>query len=157
VDTDQTINRTTEIQAMTEQTHSEMAEHTTAPVPAMKLELVPIPVTDIDVARAFYADNVGFNVDLDVTPREGIRIVQLTPPGSACSIVLGKGLPGIAMQPGSVRGIHLVVTGIEKIREALIARGVGMGEVVDMGGVKYAGFSDPDGNTWTLQEMPWRS
>jgi predicted enzyme related to lactoylglutathione lyase len=146
-----------EAQAMAEQTHGDMAEQTTESIPSMKLELVPIPVADIDIAKAFYADNVGFNVDLDVSPREGIRIVQLTPPGSSCSIVLGAGLPGIAMQPGSVRGIHLVVTGIEKVREALIARGVIMGEVVDMGGVKYAGFSDPDGNTWTLQEMPWRS
>lgn len=132
-------------------------QHAVADAPTMKLELVPIPVADIDRAKAFYAEQVGFNVDLDVRPGETVRIVQLTPPGSSCSIVLGSGLPGIAMEPGSIRGIHLVVSGIETVRAMLVGRGVAMGEIVDMGGVKYASFSDPDGNTWTLQEMPWRS
>jgi len=125
---------------------------------SMKLELIPIPVTDIDRAKTFYADNVGFNVDHDVTPANGVRIVQLTPPGSACSIVLGKGVGEFdIMQPGAVRGLHLVVDDIAVARETLLARGVGMGAIDDMGGIKYSAFSDPDGNTWTLQEITQRS
>lgn len=84
----------------------------------MKLELVPIPVTDMDRAKAFYADAVGFKVDHDVTPAEGVRIVQLTPPGSACSIVLGQGVGEFdSMQPGAVKGLHLVVDDITAVRE----------------------------------------
>src|SRR6516165_8239540 len=124
----------------------------------MKLELMQIPVTDIDRAKAFYVEKVGFDVDVDVQPNETIRIVQLTPPGSACSIGLWTGLPNMVMQPGSVKGLHLVVGDISSARSALIERGVEMGEVEEHDqGVKYAAFSDPDGNTWTLQEMPWRS
>ncbi len=124
----------------------------------MKFELVPMPVTDIDRAKDFYVENVGFNVDVDVRVGDAIRVVQLTPPGSACSICLTAGLPNIAMQPGSLRGLHLVVKDIYEARETLIARGVAVGEVdVQDRGVKYAAFSDPDGNTWALQEMPWRS
>jgi catechol 2,3-dioxygenase-like lactoylglutathione lyase family enzyme len=120
----------------------------------MKLELVPIPVTDIDRAKAFYADAVGFQVDHDVTPADGVRIVQLTPPGSACSIVLGKGIGEFdSMQPGAVRGLHLVVDDISAVRDLLLARNVNMGEIDDMGGIKYSAFRDPDGNTWTLQEI----
>jgi catechol 2,3-dioxygenase-like lactoylglutathione lyase family enzyme len=124
----------------------------------MKLELMQIPVTDIDRARAFYVDQVGFEVDVDVRPNDTVRIIQLTPPGSACSIGLWAGLPNMEMQPGSVKGMHLVVGDIHEAREALMGRGVRVGEVEEHDqGVKYAAFSDPDGNTWTLQEMPWRS
>jgi catechol 2,3-dioxygenase-like lactoylglutathione lyase family enzyme len=123
----------------------------------MKLELVPVPVSDIDRAKAFYVEKIGFNVDHDVRPNDSVRVVQLTPPGSACSIVLGTGLPGINMPSGSLRGLHLVVKDIIRSREALAARGVAVGEVVDMGGIKFVSFSDPDGNTWVLQEIPARS
>lgn len=124
----------------------------------MKLELVPVPVTDVDRAKAFYTEQVGFHADLDVQPDSTIRIVQLTPPGSGCSIVLSTGLPAIAMPPGSLRGLHLVVGDVAAARAALIERGVAMGEIDEHEqGIKYAAFSDPDGNTWTLQEMPWRS
>jgi catechol 2,3-dioxygenase-like lactoylglutathione lyase family enzyme len=124
----------------------------------MKLELVPIPVSDIDRAKAFYVDQLGFSEDLDVRPTDSIRVVQLTPPGSACSIVLGAGLPLIEMEPGSIRGIHLVIKDIDEARRALISRGVDVDEIDDQGrGVKYAGFKDPEGNSWTLQEMAWRS
>jgi predicted enzyme related to lactoylglutathione lyase len=124
----------------------------------MKVELVPIPVTDVDKAKTFYADQVGFRVDVDVRPADGVRVVQLTPPGSGCSIGLGTGLAAYEAAPGSVRGLHLVVDGIERARAELIARGVDVGEVQDVGGgVRYAGFADPDGNGWTLQEMAWRT
>jgi catechol 2,3-dioxygenase-like lactoylglutathione lyase family enzyme len=123
----------------------------------MKLELVPIPVTDVDRAKAFYAEQLGFVVDVDVRPAEGIRVVQLTPPGSACSIGLGTGIPVYEAPPGSVRGLHLVVNDIEKARAELVGRGVDVGAVQDLGGVRYAAFEDPDGNGLTLQEMPWRT
>ena len=126
----------------------------------MKLELVPMPVTDIDRAKRFYVDMVGFNEDLDVQPTEGVRIVQLTPTGSACSIVLSTGLPALAdMAPGTIKGLHLVVSDINHAREELVSRGVDVGEIDDSagGGVKYAHFSDPDGNTLVLQEMAWRT
>jgi uncharacterized protein YndB with AHSA1/START domain/catechol 2,3-dioxygenase-like lactoylglutathione lyase family enzyme len=128
-----------------------------API-AMKLELVPIPVSDVDRAKAFYTGTLGFVDDVDITLGEGVRFCQLTPPSSACSIMLSTGLPFEASPPGSLRWLHLVVKDIEQARKELSARGVEMGEVVDVGrGVLYSGFSDPDGNTWTLQEMPWRS
>jgi predicted enzyme related to lactoylglutathione lyase len=124
----------------------------------MKLELVPIPVTDVDRAKAFYTDQLGFVADVDVRPADGVRVVQLTPPGSACSIGLGTGLAAYEAEPGTVRGLHLVVQDIEKARAELLGRGVDVGEPQDVGGgVKYAGFTDPDGNSWTLQEMPWRT
>jgi catechol 2,3-dioxygenase-like lactoylglutathione lyase family enzyme len=124
----------------------------------MKLELVPVPVEDIDLAKAFYVHRLGFVQDVDVRPTESVRVVQLTPPGSACSIVLGAGLPLIAMEPGSIRGLHLVVKDIGEARRSLIAKGVEIGEIDDQGGgVKYAFFSDPEGNSWTVQEMRWRS
>ena len=124
----------------------------------MKLELVPIPVSDIDRAKAFYVEKLGFVEDLDVTPRQGVRVVQLTPPQSACSIVLGKGMPAIEMPPGSVKGLHLVVADVAKARDAVVRRGVEVSDIrEEAGGVKYALFSDPDGNTWTFQEMPWRT
>ena len=125
----------------------------------MKLELVPVPVSDVDRAKAFYVEKLGFNPDHDTRVGDAMRVVQLTPPGSACSIVIGTGMPDISeMRPGSVRGLHLVVGDIEKARAALAGRGVEVGEVVEYDrGVKYVPFSDPDGNSWVLQEMPWRS
>ena len=124
----------------------------------MKLELVPIPVADVDRAAAFYVEQLGFVKDVDVRPVEGVRVVQLTPPGSACSIGVGTGLPVYEAPPGSVRGLHLVVTDIEKARAELVDRGVEVGPVQDVGGgVLYAAFEDPDGNGWTLQYMPWRT
>jgi predicted enzyme related to lactoylglutathione lyase len=124
----------------------------------MKLELVPVPVTDVDRAKAFYAEQLGFAVDVDVRPADGVRVVQLTPPGSACSIGLGTGLGAYEAEPGSLRGLHLVVADIEQARAELLGRGVDVGEVTDVGGgVRYAGLQDPDGNSLTLQEMPWRT
>ena len=123
-----------------------------------KLELVPIPISDVDRAKAFYAERVGFNVDLDVSaatdPRvsDERRVVQLTPPGSACSITFGIGV--VDTSPGSVQGLHLVVSDINAARAELLERGVDVGEVEDLGGVLYAPFSDPDGNGWTLQQLP---
>ena len=119
-----------------------------------KLELIPVPVTDIDRAKNFYQEQVGFRLDHDVRPNASVRVVQLTPPGSGCSIVLAAGLAGLAMPAGSLRGLHLVVATIEQARAELAGRGVAMGEVQDMGGVKFAPFADPDGNTWVLQELP---
>ena len=125
----------------------------------MKLELVPIPVSDVDRAKAFYAEKVGFEVDLDVNaandPRvpDTIRVVQLTPPGSACSISIGTGI--VDTPPGSVQGLHLVISDIEAARAELVEQGVEVGEVQDLGGVLYASFDDPDGNGWTLQQLPY--
>lgn len=120
----------------------------------MKLELVPVPVTDVDRAKTFY-EQAGFDLNVDVEPREGMRVVQYTPPGSACSIVFGTGMPGISgMEPGSVKGLHLVVDDIDAARSELGGRGVEVGEVDDMQGVKYVPFRDPDGNLWLLQEFP---
>ena len=125
----------------------------------MKLELVPVPVADVDRAKEFYGQKLGFAEDVDVRPADGVRVVQLTPPGSACSIGIGTGLAVYEdSPPGSVKGLHLVVTDIETARAELVSRGVDVGPVQDVGGgVKYAGFADPDGNTLTLQEMPWRT
>jgi predicted enzyme related to lactoylglutathione lyase len=125
----------------------------------MKLELVILPVTDVDRAKAFYRDRLGFTEDVDVRPHDGVRVVQLTPPGSACSITIGTGLPAFTdMTPGTVKGLYLVVADIEKARTELTDRGVDVGPVEDVGGgVKYAWISDPDGNTFTLQEMAWRT
>jgi catechol 2,3-dioxygenase-like lactoylglutathione lyase family enzyme len=128
------------------------------PVPpgALLLELVLVPVTDLDRAKAFYRDQLGFRLDVDVKPSEGVRIVQLTPPGSACSITLAEGVPHVEMPAGMLRGLHLVVADIEAARAQLLERGVEVSEVEDLGGVLYAYFADPDGNTWCLQHMPWR-
>jgi catechol 2,3-dioxygenase-like lactoylglutathione lyase family enzyme len=125
----------------------------------MKLELVPLPVTDVDRAKAFYVDRLGFGVDVDVQPNDAVRIVQLTPPGSACSIFIGKGIPEIdQMAPGAVKALHLVVADVEASRAALVERGVEMGDIEKHDqGIKYSAFSDHDGNSWTLQEMPWRA
>jgi catechol 2,3-dioxygenase-like lactoylglutathione lyase family enzyme len=126
-----------------------------APDIEMRLEVVPIPVSDVDAAKAFYTERVGFHLDHDVRPNEGMRVVQLTPPGSACSVVLGEGLP--LGEPGSVKGVQLVVEDVDAVREALAGRGVPVGEVVQMGpegtpGSRYVFFEDPDGNVWAVQE-----
>ncbi len=124
----------------------------------MKLELIPLPVSDVDRALAFYADQVGFTKDHDVQPAEGIRVVQLTPEGSGCSIGFGTGLDVYKGEPGSVRGVHLVVEDIDATRAELVGRGVEVGEIRDFGGgVRGADFADPDGNTFELQEMAWRT
>jgi catechol 2,3-dioxygenase-like lactoylglutathione lyase family enzyme len=123
----------------------------------LALELVPVPVTSIERAKAFYTDRLGFHVDHDVRPASTVRVVQLTPPGSACSILLSTGLSTVEMNPGTLRGLHLVVDDIVNTREKLTDRGVEVGEVEDLGGMLYAGFGDPDGNTWTLQEITGRA
>jgi predicted enzyme related to lactoylglutathione lyase len=124
-------------------------------VPDMKLELVPVPVSDVDRAKAFYVEKAGFNLEVDVQISDTMRVVQFTPPGSACSIVFGTGMGELTdMQPGSVKGLHLVVADIHEAREALVKRGLEVGEVSDVNGVMYAGFNDPDGNLWLLQEFP---
>jgi catechol 2,3-dioxygenase-like lactoylglutathione lyase family enzyme len=123
----------------------------------MKLELVPIPVGDVDRAKAFYTDQVGFHADLDERFGEEFRVVQLTPPGSACSICIGVGI--IQTLPGSVQALHLVVPDIHATRAELLGRGVEISEVQAMGApgkptVLYAYFNDPDGNGWALQQLP---
>jgi predicted enzyme related to lactoylglutathione lyase len=125
----------------------------------MKVELVPLPVADVERAKRFYIDQVGCNEDVDVQPAEGVRVVQLTPPGSACSLSLSTGLPHIStMLPGTLHGLHLVVGDIAQARAELVQRGVDVSDITDVGGgVKYAWFCDPDGNTLTLQEMGWRT
>ena len=123
----------------------------------MKLELIPLPVSDVDRAIAFYADQLGFTKDVDVQPSAGVRVVQLTPEGSGCSIGFGTGLDVYAGEPGSVRGVHLVVEDLDQARAELLGRGVEVGEIHDFGGgVRGANFSDPDGNSFELQEMAWR-
>ncbi len=123
-------------------------------VPNMRLELVPVPVTDIDRAKDFYL-KAGFGNLHDTQVTESMRVVQFTPPGSSCAIVFGTGMgPLTEMKPGSVKGLHLVVEDIEVSRVALLKRGIEMGEVQDMGGVKYSWFSDPDGNLWAIQQWP---
>ena len=133
---------------------------------ALKLELVLIPVTDVDRAKTFYVERLGFSLDVDHQPNEEFRVVQMTPPGSACSITIGIGISDA--EPGSYRGTHLVVTDIEAARAELVGRGVDVSETRHMTpegwkpGVdpehqrynSFADFADPDGNTWVLQEVP---
>ena len=118
----------------------------------LRLELIPLPSTDVDASKEFYVDRVGFNLDHDVQPGNGLRVVQLTPPGSACSIVVGVGIS----DPDAPRvlNLHLVVDDVEEARARLASKDVDVSVVSDMGGVKYAYFSDPDGNSWALQELP---
>ena len=123
----------------------------------MKLELIPLPVSDVDRAIAFYRDRLGFAVDVDVRPADGVRVVQMTPEGSGCSIGFGTGLDVYDGEPGSVRGVHLVVEDVDAARAELRARGVEVGDVHDFGGgVRGANFADPDGNSFELQDMAWR-
>ncbi|MGH3136841.1 MAG: VOC family protein [Gaiellaceae bacterium] len=130
-----------------------------------KLELVLLPVSDVDRAKAFYTEKVGFGLDVDHQPNDEFRVVQMTPPGSACSVTIGIGIT--SAEPGSYRGTHLVVADIEAARAELVARGVDVGEIRHMGSAgwapgadpehrdyaSFADFADPDGNTWALQEV----
>jgi catechol 2,3-dioxygenase-like lactoylglutathione lyase family enzyme len=116
----------------------------------MRLEVIQVPVTDVDKAKSFYTDQLGFALDHDVEYIPGVRVVQLTPPGSAASIVIGTGMNG--MSPGSLEGLQLVVPDMASTREELLQRGAGISEVQDMGGIAFAYFSDPDGNRWVIQE-----
>jgi catechol 2,3-dioxygenase-like lactoylglutathione lyase family enzyme len=130
-----------------------------------RLEVVLIPVADVDRAKAFYIDKCGFKLDVDHQPNEDFRVVQITPPGSACSLTIGKGLTDAA--PGSYRGTHLIVSDIQGARAELVGRGVAVSDIRHMGpngwqpGVdpehhdyaSFADFSDPEGNTWVLQEV----
>jgi catechol 2,3-dioxygenase-like lactoylglutathione lyase family enzyme len=120
----------------------------------MKLELVIIPVSDVDRAKAFYTGKVGFNADYDVVVSDEIRFVQLTPPGSACSIAIGKGL--VEGEPGSVRGLQMVVADIEAAHAELAERGAEVSDIQDLDWGRFIFFSDPDGNKWALQQLPPR-
>src|SRR5689334_23115988 len=119
-----------------------------------KLELIAVPVSDVDRAKAFYADQVGFNADHDHTVSDEIRFVQLTPPGSACSIALGKGIS--TALPGSVQGLQLVVPDVHAARDELVSRGVDVSGVQDFPWGSFVFFSDPDGNGWAVQQLPPR-
>ena len=130
-----------------------------------KLELVVVPVSDVDRAKAFYVDKAGFGVDVDTRPTDNIRVVQLSPPGSSCSIAIGVGIG--QSEPGSTKGLHLVVTDIEAARTELVERGVDIGEPFHFGAegrmsgvdperadyATFLTFDDPDGNTWLVQEV----
>lgn len=119
-----------------------------------KLELVAIPVSDVDRAKAFYTDSLGFNADHDHQVSEQIRFVQLTPPGSACSIAIGNGI--VEGEPGSAAGLQLVVDDIEAAHSELGGRGVAVGEVQDFPWGRFIFFTDPDGNRWSVQQLPAR-
>ena len=121
----------------------------------LKLELVPIPVSDVDRAKAFYTEKAGFNADHDHRVSDGIRFVQLTPPGSACSIAIGKGL-GSDAAPGSVQGMQMVVSDVDAARAELAGRGVDVSEIQDFPWGRFVFFSDPDGNRWAVQEAQRR-
>jgi catechol 2,3-dioxygenase-like lactoylglutathione lyase family enzyme len=132
-----------------------------------KLELVLVPVTDVERAKAFYTEKLGFSLDVDHQPSESFRVVQMTPPGSACSITIGVGIT--SAEPGSYRGTHLVVSDVEAAHAELVSRGVEISDVrhmtangwaagpepdrADYG--SFAEFADPDGNTWVVQEVGW--
>ena len=116
-----------------------------------KLELVIIPVSDIDRAKAFYTDKAGFSADHDHTVSEAIRFVQLTPPGSACSIAIGKGITDAA--PGSVVGLQMVVPDIEAAHDDLVKRGAEVSEIQELAWGRFVFFADPDGNKWAVQQL----
>jgi catechol 2,3-dioxygenase-like lactoylglutathione lyase family enzyme len=120
----------------------------------MKLELVPVPVTDVDRAKAFYVEQVGFHDDVDVRVSETLRFVQLTPPGSACSVVLGEGTTEMA--PGSQQGLQMVVADAAAARAELLERGVSVSDVDVQPWGSFVFFADPDGNSWALQQRPPR-
>ena len=120
----------------------------------MKLELVIVPVSDVDRAKSFYSDKVGFNPDQDHVVKPGLRFIQLTPPGSGCSIAIGEGLT--EMKPGSLKGLQMVVKDAEAARELLVKNGVDASEVEVMPWGSFTYFEDPDGNTWSVQQLPPR-
>jgi catechol 2,3-dioxygenase-like lactoylglutathione lyase family enzyme len=117
-----------------------------------KIELVALPVTDVDRAKSFYVDQVGFNADHDYQVNEQLRFVQLTPPGSACSVVLGTGITEMA--PGSQKGVQMVVADAAAARQQLLDHGVQASEIDVQPWGSFVYFSDPDGNTWSLQQLP---
>ncbi len=119
-----------------------------------KIELIIIPVTDVDRAKAFYVDQVGFHADFDQRVDENIRFVQLTPPGSACSIAFGQGLTDA--EPGSVKGMQIVIADADQAHAELSSRGVPVSEVQDLDWGRFVFFNDPDGNAWSLQQLPKR-
>src|SRR6187402_1280856 len=119
-----------------------------------KLELIAVPVSDVDRAKAFYVDQVGFHADLDNRVSDELRFVQLTPPGSACSIAIGTGITDMA--PGSQKGIQIVIEDADLARAELVARGVDAGEIQVLPWGRFVFFADPDGNTWSLQELKRR-
>jgi catechol 2,3-dioxygenase-like lactoylglutathione lyase family enzyme len=116
-----------------------------------RLEVVVVPVSDVDRAKAFYSERMGFDVDHDSHPSDGVRVVQLTPPGSGCSIVIGTGLP--PMEPGSIKGLQLVVDDMDAALADLGGRGLDVGEVQMLKGFKFVFINDPDGNGWAVQEI----
>jgi catechol 2,3-dioxygenase-like lactoylglutathione lyase family enzyme len=120
-----------------------------------KLELVAIPVSDVDRAKTFYTERLGFNADHDLTVSDEIRFVQLTPPGSACSIALGKGV--VDAPPGSVQGMQLVVSDVQAAHAELAGRGVEVSEVQEFPWGSFVFLKDPDGNGWAVQQLPDRS
>ena len=117
-----------------------------------RIELVPLAVTDVDRAKAFYGDAVGWNVDFDQVVSPELRFVQLTPPGSACSIAFGTGL-GLDMVPGSQKGVQCVVADADAVRAELVAKGVDASEVDEQAWGRFVYFADPDGNTWSFQQI----
>ena len=119
-----------------------------------KLELVAVPVSDVDRAKAFYTQQVGFNADHDHTVSDGLRFVQLTPPGSACSIAIGTGITSAT--PGSAQGLQLVVPDIQAARAELVERGVAVSQVQTFPWGSFVFFKDPDGNAWSVQQLPPR-
>src|SRR5215471_5791935 len=121
----------------------------------MKLELVAVPVSDVDRAKAFYTEKIGFHADHDYQVRDDLRFVQLTPPGSACSIVIGVGITD--MPPGSQKGLQMVVADVKEVRDELVKRGVAISEIEVMPWGSFAYFNDPDGNTWSFQQLPVRT
>jgi predicted enzyme related to lactoylglutathione lyase len=120
----------------------------------LKLELISLPVSDIDRAKAFYVDQFGFNPDHDHTVSDEVRFVQLTPPGSACSIAIGRGI--VTGEPGSVKGLQVVVADVEAARAELVARGAAVSDIDDQPWGRFVYLSDPDGNAWALQQLPAR-
>ncbi len=121
----------------------------------MKLELVAVPVSDVDRAKAFYTEKIGFQADHDQQVSEDLRFVQLTPPGSACSIVIGVGIT--TMQPGSLEGLLMVVSDVKAVREELVKRGADISEIDVQPWGSFVYFRDPDGNSWSLQQLPNRT
>jgi len=122
----------------------------------LKIEVIPIPVSDVDAALAFYTEKVGFVLDHDHRPNETMRVVQMTPPGSACSVVIGEGMP--LGEPGSIKGVQIVVDDLDEVQATLSGRGVPITDIQQLGpegtpGSRFAFFEDPDGNTWAVQEL----
>jgi catechol 2,3-dioxygenase-like lactoylglutathione lyase family enzyme len=120
----------------------------------IKIEVVDVPVSDVDASKAFYVDKLGFHEDIDVTVTEGLRFVQLTPPGSKCSVVMGEGLTD--MEPGSQRGIMAVIANADDARAELVSKGVEASDVDEQDWGRFVYFKDPDGNAWTYQQLPQR-